>query len=118
MRGGDDDTAVGLFRDDGHFGSRGGAQPDVDDIGAAGQKGSFDEIRDHFARNPGVASYDYGKFFARCAAGDQTHVGRGEFHDIGRRQILPRGASDGAPDARNGFDKSHVLFGFGYTLYL
>jgi len=79
---------------------------------AAGQQGPFHEVRDHFARNTGVASYDYGKFFARIAAGDQAHVGRGEFDDVGRRQVLARGSADRAADARNGFDECHVLFGF------
>ena len=112
MRGGDDDAAVGLLADHGHLGPGGGAQPDVDDVRAAGQQGPFHEVRDHFARNTGVASYDYGKFFARIAAGDQAHVGRGEFDDVGRRQVLARGSADRAADARNGFDECHVLFGF------
>ena len=115
VRRGDDDAAVGLFGDHGHFCSGRGAQPDVDDIGATGQKGSFHEVRNHFARNTGVASYDYGKFFARTALGDQTHVGRGEFHNVGRRQVLARGPADGAADARDGFDECHVVFGFMYT---
>ena len=112
VRGGDDDAAVGLLADHGHLGPGGGAQPDVDDVRAAGQQGPFHEVRDHFARNTGVASYDYGKFFARIAAGDQAHVGRGEFDDVGRRQVLARGSADRAADARNGFDECHVLFGF------
>ena len=115
VRGGDDDAAVGFLGDDGHLGSRSGTQPDVDDVGTAGQQGPFHEVRDHFTRNTGVASYDYGKFFARSTAGDQAHVGRGEFYDVGRRQVLARGSADRAADARNGFDECHVLFGFTYT---
>ena len=108
VRGGDDDAAVGLVRDDGHLDPRRGAQADVYHIRTARQQGAFDQVGDHLARNPGVAADDYGKFFARLTAGGQTGVGRGELHHVGRRQVPGLGPSHGAPDAGNGFNQCHI----------
>ena len=108
VRCGDDDAAVGLVRDDGHLDPRRGAQADVYHIRTARQQGAFDQVGDHLARNPGVAADNYGKFFARIAAGGETGVGRGELHHVGRRQVPGLGPSHGAPDAGNGFNQCHI----------
>lgn len=115
MRRGDDDAAVGPLGDDGHLGARRGAKPDVDHVGAAGQQGALDQIGDHFARNTGVAAYDYGKFFAGIPLGDQTCVCGGEFHDVGGRQVLGLRPAHRAADTGNGFDECHILKRFIYT---
>ena len=115
VRRGDDDAAVGPLGDDGHLGARRGAEPDVDHVGAAGQQGALDQIGDHFARNTGVAAYDYGKFFAGIPLGDQTCVCGGEFHDVGGRQVLGLRPAHRAADTGNGFDECHILKRFIYT---
>ena len=112
VRGGEDDAAVGLAGDDGHLGAGRGAESDVDDVGAAGEQRTLDQIHDQFARQAGVAADDDGEFLARIAACDQARIGGREFHDVERRKVLASGASDGATDSRNGFDKRHVTFGF------
>ena len=115
MRCGNDDASVGPLGDDGHFGPRRGAESDVDYVGTAGQQGAFDQIGNHFTRNTGVASYDYGKFFAGIPLGDQTCVCSSEFHDVGRRQVFGLCPAHRAADTGNGFDECHILKRFIYT---
>ena len=108
VRGGDDDAAVGVVGSDCEFHARGGAEPDVDDVGAAAQERAFDQVADQRARDAGVAADDDTKSFARVLGGGETDVCGGEFDDVERREVVACRASDGAADARNGFDKGHV----------
>ena len=108
VRRGDDDAAVGMLRNDGHLRAGRGAQPHVDDVGARGQQRTLDQIGDQPSRNACVAPHDDAGAASLRTGSDQAYVGRGELHDVGRRQILARRASDRTPDARNGLDECHV----------
>ena len=104
----DDDATVGPVHDDSHLGPGRRAEARIDHVGTAGEQRALDQVGDHFPRDAGVAPDDNDGLAALGARGNQPHVGRGELHDIGRRQVLARRASDRTADARNRLDECHI----------
>ncbi len=96
MRCGNDDTAVGVVGDDGHFGSGRRAEPDIDYVDAAAQQRALDQIVDHSARDAGVTTNDDGKTTAGALLREEAHVGRGELDDIDRCKVVARHAAYGS----------------------
>ena len=99
MRGGDNDAAVGLVCNYCHLGARGGAESDVDDVGAASHECAFDDVVDHGARDAGVAADNDCETFASVLLAHEANVRRCELDDVDRGQVVALCAADRTSDA-------------------
>ena len=109
VAGRDDYASVGLVMDNGHLRAGCCAESDIHHIGSAAEKGSFDQVGHHFAREPRIASNHYLGARNAAALANQTQVGRRELHHVERRKIVSRNASDSASDSGNRFYKCHYF---------
>ena len=113
VAGGQDDAAVGLREEDGHFRGGRGGEAALDDIDTAAHEGSDDELLHHVARQTGVLADDdlvAGTVRLRLALRQRGGVSGREFDDVNGSERVARCATDGAADAGYGFNQSHKTF--------
>ena len=107
VAGCDDDAAAGAFHGDGNFGGGRRGEADVDHVEAHAHERAADHILDHRSGDACVATDNNLVALYRCGAADECSVSRCEFHDVEGVERIACPSSDGASDARDGFDKSH-----------
>ena len=112
VAGGQDDAAVGLCEEDGHFGGRGGGETALHHVDAAAHEGPDDELFHHVAGQAGVLS-DHnlvaGAVRMRFPLRKGGGVGGRELDDVDGSECVARCATDGAADAGYGFDQGHTM---------
>ncbi len=112
VAGGQDDAAVGLGEEDGHFRGGGGGEAALDHVYAAAHQGSYHQLFHHLTADAGVlAHHDFVAIPVRGALplGQGRRIGGREFNDIDGGQGLARLPTDGSPDTGDGFDQCHNL---------
>ena len=115
VRGGEDDAAVCLGEENGHFGRRGRCEAAFDDINAAADERTDDKLFDHVTAQAGVLADDHLVALAvrgRFALRERCRIGIGKLDDVNGGQCVAGGAADGAADTGNGFDERHSLLNF------
>ena len=110
MRGGEDDTAVGVFEADGHFRRGRGSQSGVDHVDAAGKERAGDHVVHHLSGDTGVAADNHFiPVFSREFQQELTGIGCREFDNVERGESVADRAADGTPDTGNGLDECHIF---------
>ena len=112
VAGGEDDAAVCLGKQHGHFRGGGRGKTAFDYIDSAADEGAYNQLLYHITGHTGVFAHDNFITLAvglRFALGEGSSIGRREFDNVNRGQSATRGAADGSANTGNGFDKSHVI---------
>ena len=101
-----------MFVNHRHLGGGGGGEAGFNDVHTHALQCAYDQTVDHGAAEACVATHDEGEAFACVVALEECGESRGELHHIDGAETVTSFAADGASDARNGFNKTHIVVFF------
>ena len=105
-----DDAAVRLFEENGHFSGRRRGQPGVHHVHATGEQSAGYDAVHHFARDAGVPSYDHlAVFLTREFLLQLAGVSRRKLDNVNGSERVADGAANGSANAGDRFDEGHIL---------
>jgi len=82
MRGGENQAAASVLGHNGDFSRRRRGEADIDDVEAHRDEGSDDDVRDHLARETGVAADNDGVARAGCCLFDEFGICSRKLDDV------------------------------------
>ena len=107
MAGGDDDAAIGLGKEDGHFRGGGAGEAAFDNVDAAADERAHHQLLYHVTRHAGILAHNYLVALAvglSLTLGESGGISSRKLDNINGGKGASRGASDGSANTGNGFN--------------
>ena len=109
VRSGDNDTAISLMRNDRHLRTRSSTEANVDNINAATQERTLDDVVYHLARDTRITANNDSQTFSVILLSHKTGISRRKLHNVNRGEVVALPAAYCTSNAGNRFDECHFI---------